>query len=180
MFTSGFPCLILSPRAKAIVCIKGIVKFQHMKTHLMNLFFKMMKEININIICLCLSYLTVRLALSSNIVVHFIFIHYLYSYTLAKNPCPRCIEIYNFGRTFLVQHNYILSSSNLCLIVKRRFFLMKYINFSLVYPKIMSLWDEGSHKIYNFYLLTLQVLYMVPNLVKIGPVVVEKMLTDTA
>ena len=98
-----------------------------MKTHLMNLmnlFFKMTKEININIIhvCLCLSYLTVRLALSSDIVVHFIFIHYLYSYTLAKNPCPRCIEIYNFGRTFLVQHNYILSLSNLCLIVKRRFF----------------------------------------------------------
>ena len=36
-----------------------------------------------------------------------------------KNPCPRGHETYNFGRPFLVHHQYILSLSDLCLGVEK-------------------------------------------------------------
>ena len=39
-----------------------------------------------------------------------------------KNPCPRGHGIYNFGRTFLVHHNYLLSLSVLCLGVEKNIF----------------------------------------------------------
>ena len=39
----------------------------------------------------------------------------LYGHALAKKPCPRSHEIYNFGRPFLGHHNYILTLSVLCL-----------------------------------------------------------------
>ena len=56
-------------------------------------------------------------------IMHF---HYmaiwLYGHALAKNPCPKGHEIYNFGRPFLGHHNYILNLSMLCLEIEKKIF----------------------------------------------------------
>ena len=45
-----------------------------------------------------------------------------YGHALAKNPCPKGHEIYNFGRPFLGHHNYILNLSMLCLEIEKKIF----------------------------------------------------------
>ena len=54
-------------------------------------------------------------------------------------------EIYNFGRPFLGHHYFILSLSDLCLGVERKF----YITIYLVY--LILVLEERIHKFYTFY-----------------------------
>ena len=64
-----------------------------------------------------------------------------------KNPCRRGHEIYNFGRPFLGYHSYILGLSDLCLGVEKEIF------------KAIKQFHCRCY---------------IPNLDKIGPVVLEK------
>ena len=66
-----------------------------------------------------------------------------------KNPCPVGHEIKNFGRPFLDHHYYLLTLSDLCLGVEKKFFKKKYINFTLFCPKLPPL-GMGGHEICNF------------------------------
>ena len=71
-----------------------------------------------------------------------------------KNLCLGGHEIFNFGRSTLGYHNYILSLSNLCLGVEKKifkeimhFYIMTYINIYIYLHKNPC---AGGHEIYNF------------------------------
>ena len=72
---------------------------------------------------------------------------------------------------FLSQHYYILGLSDLCLGVERKIF-KKYINFTLFTAKLPPLGVGGHLKL----LVSLPYICHIPNVVKIGPVVLEKMM----
>ena len=55
MLISCLLLIILIPGVKGIVCMKGIIKCLHMKTHLMTFFPEMLIEKKLLKICLCLS-----------------------------------------------------------------------------------------------------------------------------
>ena len=93
-----------------------------------------------------------------------------------RNPCPRGHEIYNFGRGFLAHHYYIFSLSAICTGVKKKIF-KEIQQFYTFYPKITSPLGGGSWNLQFF--VSLPYRWYISNLVKIGPVVLEKkMLTN--
>ena len=57
-----------------------------------------------------------------------------------KNPCPGGHEMYNFGRTFLVHHYYILILPDLCLGVEEKIFK------GIMYFHYMSYSTSPQHK----------------------------------
>ena len=70
-----------------------------------------------------------------------------------QNPYPRGHAFYNFGRPFLRQHYYILSLSDLCLVVKEEI-LKGIMHFQyktyMPTPYHKKPYPEG-HEIYNFW-----------------------------
>ena len=86
--------------------------------------------------------------------------------------------IYNFGRPFLGHHYYILGLSDQCLGVEKKIFreIYQYYTFT---PKLPAL-GVGVMKI-TIFLVSLPFRCYIPNLAKIGSVVLEKkMLTNNA
>ena len=76
-----------------------------------------------------------------------------YGHTLAKNPCLRSHEIYNFGRPFLGHHTCILTLSVLCLEEEKKIFKeimhFHYITF-IEMPRHHAEPLHRGHEIYNF------------------------------
>ena len=95
----------------------------------------------------------------------------LYDHALAQEPLPRGHEIYNFGKPFFGHHYYILGLSDLCLGVEKKIF-KEIQQFYTFYPQITSPLGEGSWNLQ--FLVSLPYRCYTPNLVKIGPVVLEK------
>ena len=83
-----------------------------------------------------------------------------------RTPAPE--EINYFSRPFLCHHYGILSLSDPCLGVRKKIF-RKLHQF---YPKIILLWGLGSWSLQ--FLVSLSFRCYIPNLVKIGPVNLEK------
>ena len=54
--------------------------------------------------------------------MHFPYMKYMAT-PYHKDPCPRVHEIYNFGRTFLGHHYYILILSDICMGVEKKIFI---------------------------------------------------------
>ena len=116
---------------------------------------------------LCLSDLC--LGVEKKIFKEIMQIHYMINMAtfLHKNPCPGGNEIYNFCRPFLGHHYYIHVLQMINAWELRRF-LKKHSNFT---PKITSPLDRGSWNLQS--LVSLPYIYYIPNLVKIGSVVLE-------
>ena len=100
-------------------------------------------------------------------IMHFHYLTYMAT-PERKNPCPGGHEIYNIGRLFLGHHYYTLILSEPWPWVEKKIFL----------PQNYLFWGwGGSWNLQN--LVSLPYRCYIPNLVKIGPVVLEKkMLTD--
>ena len=79
-----------------------------------------------------------------------LYIEHVIKITYNLNTPPVRHEIYNFGRPFLAHHYYILSLSDPCQGVEKKFFLKKDINFTYFTPKLFPLGVKGGYKIYNF------------------------------
>ena len=88
--------------------------------------------------------------------------HYMtYVYALAKNPCPRGHEIYNFCRPFHGHHTCILTLSVLCLGVEKILReIMHFHYLTYMATKLHKNPYPRGHEIYNFCLLTLQLLHI--------------------
>ena len=81
--------------------------------------------------------------------MHFHYMTYMVT-PLHKNLCPRCHEIYNFRRPFLVRHYYILGLSDLCLGVEKKIFKEKmHFHYMTYMAKPLHPYPRG-HEIYNF------------------------------
>ena len=97
---------------------------------------------------------------------------------LHLNPCPGGHKIYNFGRPFRGNHHYTLSLSEPCPWVEKKIF-QEIQQFYTFYPKITSPLGGGSWNLQ--FLVSLPYRCYIPNLFKLGPVVLEqKMLTHDA
>ena len=96
------------------------------------------------------------------------------------NPCPRGHEIYNFARPYLGHLCYILSLSEQCLWVEKKIFKEKHQFYTFFTLKLPPLGMGGGSRNFQFPLFLPYRCY-IPNVVKIGPVVLEKkMLRDNA
>ena len=110
-------------------------------------------------------------------IMHFqcmISVYVLYGHILAQEPLPRGHESYNFGRPFFCHHYYIHSLSEPCPWVEKKIF-KEIHQFYTFYPQITTPWGGGSWNLQ--FLVSLQYRCYILNLIKIGPVVLEKMLT---
>ena len=75
-------------------------------------------------------------------VMHFHYMTYI-AMPQHMNPCTKGHEIYNFGKTFLDHHYYILSLSDLCLGVEKEIFKETH-QFYTFLPQNTSPWGGGS------------------------------------
>ena len=111
--------------------------------------------------------------------------HYItYMTKLQHNkPCPGGHNIYNFCRPFHGHHYYILyivlSLSDLCSGVEKKVFYRNASIFHFLCSKLFPLYLQFLLSLYHKYLFLLssKICY-IPNLVKICPVVIEKISTD--
>ena len=77
----------------------------------------------------------------------------LYSLAPAPESRPWWSLIYNFGNPFLGHHYYTLSLTEPCLGIEKKIFFRKYIDFTLLTPKLPPLKLRGrrrGHEMYNF------------------------------
>ena len=84
-------------------------------------------------------------------ILHFHYLTYMAT-PYHKNPCLGGNEIYNFGRTFLCNHHYILSLSDLCLRVKKKNFkgIMHFQYMTYMATPQQKNPCPGGHEIFNF------------------------------
>ena len=76
----------------------------------------------------------------------------LYGHAPAREPLPRGLYVYNFGRSFFGHHNYtlILSLSVLCLAVEKKAF-KEIMNFHyMTYMATPLQKNPKGHEIYKF------------------------------
>ena len=105
-------------------------------------------------------------------IMHFYYMTYM-AIPQHKNHCPGGHEIYNFGRPFLGHHYYIFSLSDLCLGLEKKIFLRNTSILHILLQKHLPL-GVGVMKFTIPFSLPYRCYIRVPNLVKIGPVVLEK------
>ena len=118
-------------------------------------------------------------------IIKFMLIHFHYMTCMAtplqRHPCPRGHEIYYFGRPFPGHHFYILSLSQPCPCVEKIYQEKHIYRFTFFTPNLTRLGIGKGGGSWNLqFLVSLPYRCYIPNLVKIGSVVLEKKLTDDA